>query len=142
MAEPFSIVAGVGGLLKSLGSVYLYVRGMSTASDQSQHIADQLQATKALLKALKLSFQTIRRPRPFVEMWEPSVRLIVKNIDGTIKEFDQKLRLTEQSTPGALRLNAWGRAMWPLDREDMLVLQQHLQMHLQMLSAVQHSFMM
>jgi hypothetical protein len=141
-AEPLTIAASIGSAIKFVASACLYVKGVANASDQAQQVADQLHATKTLLKAVKLSMQAIHRPRHFIDLWTPTTNVIIKNIRESITQLNQRLGGGGTRSLEVIGLNTWNRLTWPLEREETLVLQQHLQAHMQMLSMVQDAFML
>jgi hypothetical protein len=142
--EPLSIAASIGSTLKFLTSAYLYTKDISAASDQAQQVADQLLATKALLKSLKHSLKAVQRPRQFVQQWAPTAESIMVVVQSTIRQLDQKLGEARRSDSGGVgvKLGFWAKVTWPLEREETLALQNQLYGSMQMLSMLQNALMM
>lgn len=137
MAEAIGIAAGIGSILKAIASTGIYLNGTVGASREAQEIASLVHATEAILKSLKASLKTIHRSNDFYGIWANSTNLVLRNVKVTIDDLNNKLG----SQRGTARLNFWAKVKWPLAREDSLLLQQHLQAYMQMLSIVQNAYM-
>lgn len=137
MAEIVGIAAGIGSILKTLTSTGIYLQGIGSASREAQEFANQVQTTEAILKSLQASLKTIHRSQEFHDVWGESTKLVLANIQTTTDQLNK--RLGPQGSKA--RLSLWSKVKWPLDREEGLVLQQHMQAYMQMLSMVQNAFM-
>ena len=137
MAEVVGIAAGIGSILKALGSTAVYLNGAASASREAQEIASQVHATEAILKSLRASLKTTHRSDEFYDNWADSTKLVLRNVKVTIDDLNSKLGARR----GTTRLNFWAKVKWPLARDDSLMLQSHLQAYMQMLSMVQNAFM-
>lgn len=132
MAEVIGIAAGVGSLLKTLASTGIYLQGIGTASREAQEVANQVRATEAILKSLQVSFDVVHRSQEFYDGWGESAKLVLTIIKTTIEQVNKKLN----SQDGKSILSFWDKVKWSLAREEGLVLQQHMQAYMQMLSMV------
>jgi hypothetical protein len=137
MAEVVGIIAGIGSVLKTLTSTGVYVQGVGSASREAQQLMDQIYATQAILKSLKASLKTVRRSQEFYDVWGGSTKLVLANCQTTIERLNE--RLGAQS--GKVNLKFWSKMTWPLEKEEGMVLQQHMQAYMQMLSMVQNAFL-
>ena len=137
MAEVVGIAAGIGSILKTLTSTGIYLQGIGSASREAQEVANQVQATEAVLKSLQASLKTVHRSQEFHNIWDESTKLVLANIQSTTDQLNN--RLGPQG--GKAKLSFWSKVKWPLTREEGLVLQQHMQAYMQMLSMVQNAFM-
>jgi hypothetical protein len=78
----------------------------------------------------------LQRPQEFHDIWGESIKLVLSNAKATIEQFNEK----SSSKGGKAGLNVWGKVKWPLQREESVVLQQHMQAYMHMLSMVQTAF--
>lgn len=123
MAEVVAIAAGIGSILKALGTSGVYLKSAAGASLEAQAIAQQVHATEAILKSLKASLKTVHRSDDFYRIWAESTNIVLRNVIETVEGLNGKLGAQK----GTARLSFWGKVKWPLSRDDSLQLQQHLQ---------------
>lgn len=136
--EPLSIATAIVSVLKGIGSAYTFIESLSRADPEAQQVARQLQAAKAILKALKTSLETVYRPPEFLDIWNEPAQLVLSNMRTTIKQLNKKLG---RGTAVGSRLGFRQRTSWVLGSEETRTLQQHLYGYLQMLSVVQNALL-
>jgi hypothetical protein len=136
MAEFGGIVAGIGYILKTLTLTSVFLQNVGSASREAQGIASQMHATEAILNSLQASLMVVHRPQEFPDIWGESTKLILSNIKATTEQLNKKLGLQG----GKARLSFWIKVKWPLQREESVILQQHMQAYMQMLSMAQNVF--
>lgn len=130
MAETVGIIVGIRSILKALGSTAVYLNSAASASREAQEIANLVHAKEAILKLLKASLETTHRSDEFFDNWAASTKLVLRNVKVTIDDLNGRL----SSRRGSARLNFWAKVKWPLARNDLLMLQRHLQAYMKMLS--------
>lgn len=140
MVEPVSLAASIASILKGVTTACVYLDGVRKASLEAAQVAAQLEGTKAILTALKISIETQHRPSEFLALWGPSAKMVLDNVKVTMELLNNKLGSASLSG-GSVRLSFWNKAIWPLGRQESMVLQQQLQGYLQMLSLVQNGLL-
>jgi hypothetical protein len=141
MAEGLAIAASITSILKGIATTSSLLRDIHGAPEQAKQVAAQIEATKAILTALKTSVSTQRRSQEFHTVWNASARTVFKNIWGTIVKLNERLGGSGTRVPATIRLGLWRRVKWPLGREEGLHLLIELHGYMQMLSLVQNGFM-
>jgi hypothetical protein len=135
MAEVVGIVAGIGAILKTLTSTGIFAQNVGSASGEAQEVVRQVHATEAILKSLQASLEVLRQPQEFHDIWVESTKPVMGNVKITVEQLNEKL----SSNGGKARLSLWRKAKWPLQKEETVVLQQHMQAYIQMLSMIQNA---
>lgn len=141
MAEIVGTTAAIGSILKAVVSAGTLIQSISQAPQEARQVADQIEATKAVLKSLQASLKTVNRPPEFLRIWNGSTRVILGNIRTTIEELNGRLGGQGTTPPRIVKLTFWRRVAWPLDREEGLRLQLQLQTYLQLLAITQNALM-
>jgi hypothetical protein len=135
MAEVFAITAGVGSVLKAIGSTGVYLNSAAGASREVQDIAKNMCATEKILKSLEASIETFPQSDYFYDIWSDSAKSVIEDVKTTIEELNSKL--PQPRING--RLSTFERVKWPLAREETVLLLEHLKAYIQMLTMVQNA---
>jgi hypothetical protein len=77
MAEVFAITAGVGSVLKAIGSTGVYLNSAAGASREVQDIAKNMCATEKILKSLEASIETFPQSDYFYDIWSDSAKSVM-----------------------------------------------------------------
>jgi hypothetical protein len=140
MAEALGLAVSIASIAEGIKNVGLYIRRVHSATLEARNIANQLEATRAILSSLKTSLDTMNRPQEFLNVWKPSTRLVLANVRLTMTQLNKRLGGDGDSLPKNPRLSFWRKVTWPLEKQDELCLVQQLHGYMQMLSLVQNGF--
>lgn len=140
MAEVVALMAGIGSILKVIGSATTVIKGIAQAPQEAAQIATQLEATSAILTSMKHSFAVVCRSQEFLDIWSGSTHLVLRNIQATTEQLNTKLG-SDRNRTSRLNLGFWRKITWPLGREETLMLQLQLQGYMQMSSMIQNAFL-
>jgi hypothetical protein len=125
-----SIMTAINGLVKT-GQI---ISEIKNAPLEAKHIANQLDAAKAILTSLRSSLDTVHRSQDFLRAWGTSAHLVLLNIETTMAQIQKKL-----CKSGFLGLKK--RFQWRYEKVEAQALQQTLQGYMQMLGLVQNGLL-
>jgi hypothetical protein len=138
MAELALVLSAVGiaqnivSIMDGCRSVVDLICGIQKAPIEAKHIANQLEASTAVLTSIKSSLDSVDRSPDFLKTWGGSAHLVLTNINTTISQING--RLCKRGLFGK-------KVQWNYEKKDALTLQQTLQGYMQMLAIVQNALL-